>query len=244
MQSSVVLLLLSLLALFAGSLASPAVGPSALAVFSVFLPSVFAPSVLAIPVFKPGSVFFSVPEANASHIANFSRLASVSSVLPTVLSTRTASPAPRPAYAHGWCGIHLRQTFGRPKGLTVSIGSHPNGTTSGNITGYILDARRQPIGNLSPTHFRYDRDDRTVDFYSQLPDVMVLKMQGLGRINIDDGKHLKVRFSLGGDHWDSTDKTRCKVGKVDTIKVFSWHILVTGAQPIAWTRDMDCGFAC
>lgn len=57
-----------------------------------------------------------------------------------------------------------------------------------------------------------------MELSSRLPQVMKLKMEGLGSINAHGGKHTKVQFSIGDDQWWSSDKKRCRAGKFDTIR--------------------------
>ncbi|MCJ1243716.1 hypothetical protein MMC30_000913 [Trapelia coarctata] len=250
-SGTMMVFLLSFLALMGGSLASSALAPSALAIVLVFVPSVFA-----LPAFKPSGFSLSPREDNASPVlvSSVAPVSSVVAVAPVVPVSPVVSPAPvswtappaaRRTFAHGSCGIHLRQTFGDPNG------NRTGDSRSGTLTGYILDAWHYPIGNLPATHFSYDdkngtAETDTVEFFSELPNVMVLKMEGHGNIggHFRRGKQMKVHFSLGADHWVSSDKTRCKVGGVDHIKVWSWFFFMNKRKTVAWTRDMDCGFAC
>jgi len=248
-SGTILVFLLSFLALMGGSLAFsvPALAPSALAIVSLFVPSVFA-----LPALKPAGFALTPRGDNVSFVpvvpvSSVAPVVSVSSAVPvaSVPVSSVVSPAAGPTFAHGSCGIHLRQTFGDPNG------NHTGDSRSGTLTGYILDAWHYPIGKLPATHFSYDdkngtAETDTVEFFSQLPNVMVLKMEGRGEIggHFHKGKQLKVQFSLGADHWVSDDKMRCKVGGVNRIKVWSWFFFMNQRKTVAWTRDMDCGFAC
>jgi len=216
-----ILFLLSLVALMGGSVASPALAPSALAVFSVFVPSFFVSSVLAVPAHSLVGFSLSPREANALH-AITSSPAPISSVLPVsslFLSQREADASPIPISSalpvapvspsapaalrpitHGTCDIHIRQIFGNPNG---KVTGNPR---AGNITAYILDAGRYEIGFLLPTRFNYGLKNGTpevdtVEFSSRLPQVMTLKLEGLGSIKDHGGKDMKVHFSIGDDQW-------------------------------------------
>jgi hypothetical protein len=151
-----------------------------------------------------------------------------------------ATPAKGTVVQHGWCGVHLHQIFGDP------YSGDPGDPNSGWFSVQIYDSTQQLIGSLYNGTFDYNAGtdqsnwaEENTDVPSLLPYVLIVSHEGKGKI-YRNGDGLRVRFRYGGDEWWS-DGGRCRIGNVDTVEKMKWLVL---RMKVAWTRDMDCGFAC
>ncbi len=125
------------------------------------------------------------------------------------LATRSSDLAPR--YATGWCGVHV--TLFVPDRWQFE---HEDVKYAVEVT--VKGSDGAQIGYLSKTNA-----DVPVSVDSELPSVLVITSEW------DQAGY--VQFAYGSDAWQSSDLSRCKVGKPNSPYGYG-------------TTDMDCGFTC